>query len=145
MGYERNSHPRGGRMDITYSLERRPTPEQVADLFRCSGLRRPVDQLDRIEAMLEHADLLVTAWHGEALIGVARALTDWRYCCYLSDLAVTPSHQRQGIGRALIRQVQSAIGPECMLLLLAAPEAMDYYPHIGFEPAPNAWIIHRSV
>lgn len=113
-------------------------------LFRRSGIRRPVEDLDRIGRMIAHANLIICARDGVKLVGIARALTDYSFCCYLSDLAVDRDYQRNGIGKELVKRVQEAIGEEVMLLLLAAPEARDYYPHIGFERADNAWIIHRK-
>ncbi|HJV85857.1 MAG TPA: GNAT family N-acetyltransferase [Noviherbaspirillum sp.] len=129
---------------ISYCRDTRISPEQLADVFRRSGIRRPVEDLPRMAAMLAHANLLVTAWDGERLVGVARALTDFSYCCYLSDLAVDLQYQKGGIGRTLVDQVREAIGEKSMLLLLAAPEAMQYYPKIGFEAVPNGWIIKRT-
>lgn len=129
---------------ITYAQDRQITPEQLADVFTRSGIKRPVDDLARIAKMLQHGNLLVTAWDGESLVGVARALTDFAFCCYLSDLAVDRVYQRQGIGQALIDQVRSAIGRDSMLLLLAAPDAMAYYPKVGFEAVGNGWILQRA-
>ena len=129
---------------IDYRSDAAISAVQLADVFRRSGIRRPVDDLPRLEKMLQHADILITAWQGEQLIGVARALSDFSYCCYLSDLAVDRSHQHGGIGKALVDGVQAAIGTQSMLLLLAAPEAQAYYPKIGFEVADNAWIIKRT-
>jgi GNAT superfamily N-acetyltransferase len=117
--------------------------EAVAALFDASGIRRPSDDLARIGRMFVHADLVISAWHGERLVGVCRALTDFSYCCYLSDLAVDRSFQRQGIGRELVARVQAAIGEQVSLLLLAAPEALDYYPRLGFDKIDNAFLIKR--
>lgn len=128
---------------IVYAQDRRITPEQLADVFTRSGIKRPVDDLARMEKMLQHGNLLITAWDRESLIGVARALSDFAYCCYLSDLAVDREYQHRGIGQALIAQVRSAIGQDSMLLLLAAPGAMPYYPKVGFEAVANGWIIKR--
>ena len=129
---------------ITYVQNRRITPEQLADVFTRSGISRPVEDLARLAKMLQHGNLLVTAWDGENLVGVARALTDFAFCCYLSDLAVDREYQHQGIGQTLIEQVRSAIGRDSMLLLLAAPDAMAYYPKVGFEAVANGWIIKRA-
>lgn len=128
---------------LVYEQNCRITPEQLADVFTRSGIERPVDDLARMEKMLQHGNLLITAWDGASLIGVARALSDFSYCCYLSDLAVDRAYQHQGIGQALIEQVRSAIGRDSMLLLLAAPSAMAYYPKVGFEAVANGWIIRR--
>lgn len=131
-------------MEISYHDDRRISPQQLAQVFSRSGIRRPVEDLPRLAAMLEHGNLLVTAWDGERLVGVARALTDFSYCTYLSDLAVDKEYQQSGIGRELIRRVRAAIGEQSMLLLLAAPEAMAYYPKLGFEAVDNGWIIRRA-
>ena len=129
---------------IMYCINGPLNPEAVATVLRGSGIRRPVDDVDRIRRMVEGGNLIVTAWDGERLVGIARALTDFSYCCYLSDLAVDKTYQRQGIGKELVRRVREEIGEESMLLLLSAPEAMEYYPKLGFEKVANAWIIHRQ-
>jgi hypothetical protein len=118
--------------------------EQLADLFRRSGIRRPVNDLKRIETMILNASLTITAWQGGRLVGIARSITDFCYCCYLSDLAVDRDLQRCGIGRDLVSRTKSAVGDDSMLLLLSAPESMEYYPKIGMEAAQNAWIIKRT-
>jgi GNAT superfamily N-acetyltransferase len=119
---------------------------QLAQVFRESGIARPVDDLPRLAAMLEHANLLVTAWDGKRLIGVARALTDFSFCCYLSDLAVARDYQKRGIGKQLIERVRERVpvGEQSMLLLLSAPDAMGYYPKVGFDKVENGWIIKRG-
>lgn len=128
---------------IEYSSERSLTAEQFVDLLRRSTLaeRRPVDDRGCIDAMLANADLTVSAWHGTRLVGVARSVTDFAYCCYLSDLAVEAALQRQGIGRELIRRTRAALGPRCTLILLSAPRAMGYYPRLGFEAHAGAWVL----
>jgi ribosomal protein S18 acetylase RimI-like enzyme len=128
---------------IHYQTDVPITAEQLADLFNRSGIRRPTDDLVRIGQMIEHANLIITAWDGDRLIGVARSLTDFSFCCYLSDLAVDRAYQRVGIGRELVQRTRNAIGEGSMLLLLSAPEAMEYYPRLGMEPVQNGWIFKR--
>ncbi len=129
---------------ITYDVDDRPTATELADVFRRSGIRRPVDDLARMGEMIENADLLLTARVGARLIGVARALTDWSYCCYLSDLAVDLEFQKQGIGRHLVEMLRARLDDRVMVLLLAAPEAAEYYPKLGFEHVPNGWMLQRK-
>lgn len=129
---------------IDFKVGAAVTAEQLSDVFKKSGITRPVDDLPRLERMIEHADLLITAWDEQALVGVARAVTDFSYCCYLSDLAVNRNYQKRGIGKELVKLVQEQIGDEVMLLLLSAPAAMEYYPRIGFDKVENGFIISRK-
>ena len=103
------------------------------------GARRPLAEAERIDAMLQNADLLISAWDDDRLVGIARAVTDYAYCCYLSDLAVDEAWQRRGIGQELLATLKQALHPQCKIILLAAPQAVDYYPHIGFTQHPSAW------
>lgn len=130
-------------MTLAYSTERALSPAQFIDVLQRStlGARRPVDDPGCVAAMVRHADLLCTAWDGERVVGVARSVTDFAYCCYLSELAVDVEYQRRGVGRELIRLTQSRLGPHAKLILLAAPQARTYYPQLGFEPHPSAWMI----
>jgi predicted N-acetyltransferase YhbS len=105
------------------------------------GERRPVDRPDIFEGMLRNASLTITAWHDNRLVGIARTLTDFSYVAYLSDLAVDAAYQKQGIGKKLIEETRLRLKPECMIVLLAAPKANDYYPRLGFEHNPRAWIL----
>ena len=120
--------------------------DQVIELYRTStlGLRRPVDDRATMSDMLRHANLVVTAWSGDALVGIARSLTDFSYICYLADLAVHEAQQKRGIGRELVRQTRLNLGEKCKITLLAAPVAVGYYTKIGFEQHPSAWILHET-
>lgn len=129
---------------IQYRANHPLDAEEVARLFEASGINRPTKDIPRITKMLANANLVISAWDGSRLIGVSRALTDFSYCCYLSDLAVDVDYQKQGIGRELIERTQAIIGDEVSLVLLSAPGAMDYYPRLGFALADNAFVIRRK-
>jgi len=126
---------------IAYSTQRAITVEQFRELLVAStlGERRPVDDPARLDAMLQHATLLVTAWDGDLLVGVSRCLCDFAFANYCSDLAVRESHQKLGIGRELLRLSLETGG--CKLILLSAPKAATYYPHIGLTQHPSAWTL----
>ena len=130
-------------MPIHYEHNRAVSRDDFVDLLRRStlGERRPVDDVLCIDAMLAHSNLLCSAWDGDRLVGIARSVTDFEYCCYLSDLAVDCAYQKQGIGRELIRITQSKLGEKAKIILLSAPKATEYYPKIGFEAHDSAWII----
>jgi GNAT superfamily N-acetyltransferase len=130
--------------DIDYVESPAITAAELAEVFRSSGINRPVDDPARLEKMLAHANLVIGAYADGRLVGVARGLTDFSYCCYLSDLAVAKDFQHRGIGRELLRRVRERIGDQSMLLLLSAPAATGYYPKVGFEKVENGWIIKRD-
>lgn len=126
---------------------RRDVPLRTEDVIRVfddSGLIRPTDDPDRITRMFAASNLVVSAWDGGVLVGVARALTDFSYCCYLSDLAIAKSHQRQGVGKRLVDEVRHAIGEESTLILIAAPGAIAYYPKLGFAKSERAYMLQRT-
>jgi predicted N-acetyltransferase YhbS len=131
--------------EITYRTGNDLDLDQVIDLYRAStlGERRPVDDRARMESMLRKANLVITAWEGALLVGISRSVSDFSYCTYLSDLAVRQSHQKQGIGRELIRRTQEA-GGAATVILLAAPKAVNYYPRIGFTAHPSAWMLKAT-
>ena len=132
--------------DITYQLEPNLSVEEFIDCLVRSTLaeRRPVDCPEIIAGMLQNADVIITARSvEEKLVGVSRAITDFSYCTYLSDLAVDQAFQGMGIGRELIERTHAAAGHGTILLLLAAPAAESYYPHIGMTPHRSAWFLPR--
>lgn len=137
--------PEAARVSIAYAIEPDLSAEQFIDVLRRSTLadRRPVDRPDTIAAMLRHASLIVTARHAGRLVGVSRAITDFSYCAYLSDLAVDLAWQRRGIGRELIRRTHEAAGPGTTLILLAAPAARDYYARVGMVRHDACWVTPR--
>lgn len=128
---------------ITYRTGNDLDLDAMIELYHAStlGLRRPVDDRARMSAMLQNANLVITAWDGDLLVGISRAISDFSYVTYLSDLAVRESHQRKGIGKELIRRTREAGGVNATLLLLSAPAAEQYYPHIGFRHHPQAWLL----
>jgi predicted N-acetyltransferase YhbS len=130
---------------VAYALEPDLPAAEMIDVLRRStlGERRPIDDADRIGRMIRGATLVVTARVAGRLVGVSRALTDHAYCCYLSDLAVDQVWQRRGIGRELVRRTQEAAGPEAMLVLIAAPQASDYYGRIGMQRHESCWVLPR--
>ena len=131
---------------IVYEAEVQLSVEEFVHLLHRSTLaeRRPVAEPETIAGMLAHADLVVTARVGGRLVGVARALTDFSYCTYLADLAVDVQFQRRGIGRELIRRTHAAAGLHTTLILLAAPGARSYDPHVGMRQHDSCWVVDRA-
>lgn len=133
------------RVNVIYQLEPDLSPLEFIDVLVRSTLaeRRPVGDAETIRGMLRHADLIVTARLDGLLVGVSRAITDFSFCTYLSDLAVDTAHQGRGIGRELIRRTHAAAGLHTTLYLVSAPKAQTYYPHIGMTRHESCWYIPR--
>lgn len=131
-----------GSDPITYQQGNDLDLDTVIDVYRDStlGPRRPLADRGRMAEMLRNANLVISAWDGPRMVGISRALSDFAYVTYLSDLVVRQSHQRQGIGRELMRLTRAA-APRAGLVLLAAPLAREYYPRVGFEQHPSAWVL----
>ncbi len=133
-------------MEIKYILQPELTVEQFIDILNRSALaeRRPVEDFECINGMLKHADIIMAAKHNDKIVGVARSVTDFNYCCYLSDLAVDQAYQKQGVGKKLIEKTQDLLGKKCKVILLSAPAAIKYYPKIGFTQHNSAWTLGRQ-
>jgi len=133
-------------MDVAYRSEPNLSAAEFRDILVASTLseRRPAGDLARLDLMLRNADIVITARDQGRLVGVARSICDFAYCCYLSDLAIAVEQQRRGVGRKLIEMTRIAAGPQASLYLIAAPAAAAYYPHIGMTPVASGWSIPRS-
>lgn len=133
-------------MRIDYKINVPVSTDQFIGLLREStlGERRPVDDRECMKGMVENSNLVVTAWDGEDLVGIARSMTDFHYACYLSDLAVDIKYQNSGIGKKLQVITQENLGQKCKLILLAAPTANSYYEHIGFTNNQRCWVLERE-
>ena len=132
-------------MEIQFRINEKLKAEAVIEVFKSSGISRPVDDVKRIQAMLDNSNLIISAWRGTELIALARSVTDYNYCCYLSDVAVKKEHQKFGIGKTLIELTQEAIGEQTMLLFLSNISALEYHPRAGFEKIENGYIIKKKV
>jgi len=131
-------------MPVIYKDDITPVAKDIIALYKNAGLPRPTDDEARIKKMYDNSNLIITAWDGDILVGVVRCITDWCWSCYLSDLAVAPGYQKEGIGRKLINFTRSRLGEEVMILLLSVPEAMTYYPKVGFTKEDRAFAIFRA-
>ena len=131
---------------IDYRIGNELDLSEAIELYKAStlGERRPTAERDRMAAMVRHANLLVTAWHAQRLVGLARTLTDFSYVGYLADLAVHADYQRRGIGKGLLARTRAEMGPKALLVVLAAPQAVDYYPGLGFSRHESAWVLRAT-
>lgn len=127
---------------IVYKIENELSLEEFKQVLVEStlGERRPIDDDERLSKMLANASLIITARHHGQIIGVSRSISDFSYCTYLSDLAVSKSHQHKGIGKELIRRTKIE-SKEAKVILLSAPLAVSYYPKIGMRQFDQCYIL----
>lgn len=133
-------------MKIIFKTEIVPDLEEIIDLYDQSGYF-PIEErtnLARIKQMHDSADIVISAWHQNKLIGLSRAISDFCYCCYLSDICVRNKYKRQGIGHRLIQLTKEMAGKECKLILQSSPNAIEFYSKIGMEQINSAFIIQRE-
>lgn len=133
-------------MQIDYKINASIDVKQFRELLINStlGERRPIDDLDCLDGMISNSNLTVSAWAGEKLVGIARAMTDFNYACYLSDLAVDRDYQKNGIGKKLQSLTQAQLNHRCKLILISAPSANEYYNAIGYTNSPRCWVLERT-
>lgn len=133
-------------MSIEYRINAPVSVYQFIDLLIRStlGERRPIHDRECMEGMIANSNLIISAWESDKLVGIARSMTDFHYACYLSDLAVCQSHQKGGIGKRLQIITQNQLGPQCKIILVAAPNANSYYEHLGFTNNPRCWVLERD-
>ena len=131
-------------MEIEYKINTLPELTQIINVYNSSGINRPIRDLDRIKQMYEHANLIITAWDDDTLVGIARSLTDFCYCCYLSDLAISREYQHRGIGKKLVELTKEEVGEKTSLILVSAPTATDFYVNIGMEHIESGFMIKRK-
>jgi N-acetylglutamate synthase-like GNAT family acetyltransferase len=131
---------------IDYYTDREIDVLAFKDILERSGLaaRRPVNDASRLARMLKAYNLVLSAWRGELLVGIATVWTDYAYSAYLADLAVAADLQHSGVGRELVHRAHAAVGPEVTLILLSAPKAVDFYPKVGMERFTDCFIFRRT-
>ncbi|MEX3615400.1 GNAT family N-acetyltransferase [Paenibacillus glucanolyticus] len=132
-------------MGLEYRVNEHCDVKEIEEVFNKSGIRRPVGDMDRIQRMIDHADEIITVRDGERLIGILRAITDYSYCCYISDIAVDKDYQGRGIGKALINMLRDRLGDEeIQYILTSAPKAVGFYEKTDFKRADHAFVIKRK-
>ncbi|MBZ9675274.1 GNAT family N-acetyltransferase [Mesorhizobium sp. ES1-1] len=134
---------------ILYASEPALDSAEFRQVLMESGLGdiRPVEDDARLKAMLSGANLVVTARRdveGRPLVGVARAMTDFSWVCYVSELAVSRSAQGLGVGKGLMDEARRQIGPSVAISLLSVPDAAAFYERIGMKRMPDAFWFGRE-
>lgn len=132
-------------MNIQFKVNAKVSAAAVIEVYKSARIDRPIDDLARMQAILDQSNLVITAWDGDQLIGIARSLTDYNYCCYLADLAVKKEHQPFAVGKTLIELTENTIGENTMLIALSSGSIAEYYPKDGFEKHEHGFIIKKHI
>ena len=119
-------------MTISYQINPGITAEEVLTIYLESGLNRPTETR-RIQQMIDHATIIITAQDGDKLVGCLRAFTDYSFDCYLNDLAVHREYQKRGIGKELIQQLKNQLEDQVMIMLISAADAAPFYAKLDFR------------
>jgi ribosomal protein S18 acetylase RimI-like enzyme len=130
-------------MDIIYKSDIIPDADKIIELYKNSGMPRPTGDKERIIKMYDNSNLVISAWHGDKLVGIVRAITDCVWYTFLADLAVNPQYKEMGIGRKLIELTKERVGEQTSIILLSVPTALEYYPKVGFKKDDRAFSITR--
>jgi ribosomal protein S18 acetylase RimI-like enzyme len=133
-------------MSIVYAQEQSLSAEDYATVVGSTYMRdrRPVANLERTRRILMGSNMIVTAREDGEIVGVLRGISDGEWVCYVADLAVRDGHQRKGIGTDMLNECKRILGPGMGIVLVAYPEAVDYYKKIGMGEMP-AFYIDREI
>lgn len=128
---------------IIYKVNHSISVDDFLNLINQSPLDTlvPSDNLALLDSMLNNADLLISAWVDEQLVGFARGITDFSFCCYISEIAVDSEYLHQGVGKHLLRLTAEELPPECQIIFRSTPDSQNTYPKLGFTPIPHIWHI----
>ena len=90
--------------------------------------------------ILERAAHVVLALDDSSVVGFVTAVSDGILCAYIPLLEVLPSHQHQGIGSELMRQMLETLGEIYMIDLLCDPDLQAFYSRVGMEEASGMFV-----
>ena len=129
-------------MKTAITLDDRIEQGEVIDLYRANGWSS-ADKPDELLAALRNSHSLVTARLESKLVGIGNAISDGHLVVYYPHLLVHPNHQGQGIGRAMMEQLQSRYSSFHQQMLTADGKAVEFYQQLGFSRAgetESMWI-----
>jgi len=115
--------------------------EGVVDVDKLAALRARCDFSPRtVEELRQHVEgarWVVSAWDGDELVGLARAISDGVSTAYVSSVMVDARWRRRGVGREIMRRLMTGRSPRLRWVLHARDTARDFYRALGFVDAPN--------
>jgi ribosomal protein S18 acetylase RimI-like enzyme len=116
--------------------------EELAALYRVAPLgdKRAAD----LELVFANSMFRCFAFEHGKLVAAGRVLADGRDCAYLCDIAVLPSHQRRGLGKAVVSRLLERSRAHRKIILYAVPGREDLYRGLGFRRMRTAMAIFEN-
>lgn len=124
---------------MTLRADTLPNLPQLLTLYGRVGWTNYTRRPERLQAALRGSLVVLTAWEGDALIGLARAVGDGVSILFVQDVLVDPAWQRQGVGRALMQVMLERFPEVYQVQLLADRDSGTeaFYRSLGFRPAED--------
>lgn len=130
-------------MDISFEINKKMTLEQVRGIYINTNYGKAVEDDIRLQKMIDHTPLVISAWDGETPVGFMRCLTDFEYFCYVSDLLFLPDYQHRGLGKKMMQILKEYLGERVTISLRAEDSAKGFYQQIGLSETNNMFRIRR--
>lgn len=129
-------------MNIKISDSRNIDQEQIIALYKANKWSAADKPLQLYRGLI-NSHSVITAWHGDTLVGIGNAISDGYLVVYYPHLLVHPDYQGKGIGQRIVTKMQEIYGDFHMQMLTADGKAIDFYQKAGFERAGSTepmWI-----
>ncbi|MGX6970380.1 GNAT family N-acetyltransferase [Vagococcus bubulae] len=109
--------------------------KNLKELYNSVGWIAYTQDLVGLERAITHSLYVVSAWHGEQLVGLIRVVGDGYTILYIQDILIHPDYQQQKIGTKLMCDVLETYKHvrQKVLLTVDAPNVRGFYESFGFE------------
>jgi len=126
-----------------YNTDKKVDYDKLKTLFNEVGWNDKTDDINRLKAMVENSQIIVTAWDGETMVGFARCTTDYVFNGQINNVVVDSKYRRKGIGKVLINTILDS-SKQVTYMLRGSIRNEKFYRSLGFEDGPISLIYRRK-
>jgi len=128
-------------LEWIYSLENLNW-EELSRLYLVAplGQKDPAD----LKVAFSNSMFMCFVFNSGELIAAGRALADGKDCAYICDVAVHPSYQGQGLGKAIVSKLVEFSKDHKKIILYAASGKEPFYKKLGFKRMTTAMAIFKN-